>query len=837
MSDKTDEYRVTPDRLHRRCDPAELGFDTTAELEPLDHALGQEEAFSALAFGLALRRPGYNLFILGAPGSGRHSSARRALEAVARDEQTPPDWCYVTDFDDHRRPRALGLPSGRGPELASAISELVEDLRSAIPEALQSEQVQARRSSLAEHAGKAATELMDRLRQELTDDPKVALIGDPGSVTVVGARGGEPLSRRAFQDLPDEMRHEIEERVISATSQLFDVQRRIQAIRREAQEEVRHLHQEVAKQVVQHRVAEIRSQFEDVPEVVEHIDRVEKDIVEHALEFAPREEPEVLAHVLGADSSAFFRRYEVNVLVTREPDSGAPVVEEPHPHLRNLMGRIEGEMRFGVIVTEFARICPGAIHRALGGYLLLDAEEVLTRPLVWPTLKRALATGEVVPADPSSEVGLLPTPSLQPAPIPTVLTVILVGTPRIYYRLKALDPDFDELFKVKVDFAPDLTRTTDSERAYGRFVAAACERHDLPPFDAEAVARLVEESGRLAGDQTKLTTQHRPMVDLIVEAAHHAREADGSGGALVRAADIDAAIAARDARNGRPKRRLLELIERGILRFQPAGEAIGQVYGIGLISIGDDAFGRPIRLSASAYLGSGGVIAIEREVEMAGRIHNKGVLVLTGYLGEKFAQKRPLILTASLSFEQMYEEVEGDSASAAELYVLMSQIGQIPVTQTVAVTGALSEEGDILPVGGVTEKIEGFYEACERVGLDGTQGVIFPRRNLDSLVLRRPVRDSVEAGRFSLWAIDRVEEGWPILSGLEAGERGADGAFPEGTAHRAVDERLAAWANLWSRSGGGAGEAVPDEPAGVVPVSPDGPPANDELPTPEEIEP
>jgi predicted ATP-dependent protease len=784
------------------CDPESLGFATTDELSvPETVVIGQDEAKRALDFGFSLHERGYNVFVLGLPGSGRFSFARRMAEERARSRPAPADWCYVYAFDDPRRPRAVELPPGRGPEFRDAMAEVVADLRGAVPQALESDHVSDRRAEIVERHGARAGELMEAAQRELREDEWVALVGTPDAMTVVPARGGEPLTQAAYEALTDETRDEVDEHVRRAARAVLEAQRKGRQVEREARIEVAGYHQEVAGEIVDQRLDSVRDQFQGVLSVLAYLDEAERDIVRNAEAFLrsgpvglfPTSETEAAEE----GTSEFLKRYSVNPLITRKDGDGAPVIEESNPHLRSLFGRTEGQMRLGVMVTDFTQITAGAAHRANGGFLLLRAEEVLSRPLVWPALKRMLRTGELRPVDAAAEMGLLAMQSLEPDPIPADLTVVLIGEPRTFYLLQQLDSEFDEVFKVKVDFATDMEREQNGggEEGYAHLIAAECRRRSLPAFDASAVARIIEEGSRLAEDQTKLTTRLRPVLDLVLESAHHAGDDEP-----VTAEHVQAALDDQDLRRRRPERRLLELLERGVLAFDPKGEAVGQLYGIGLSWLGESAFGRPIRVMASAYLGRGGLIHIEREAKLAGRIHNKGFLVVSGYLGRYFARRRPLTLSATLSFDQMYEEVEGDSASAAELYALLSAIGEVPLRQGIAVTGAVNQEGMILPVGGVTAKVEGFFKACTRMGLDGRQGVVFPRRNLDHLCLREDVRRAVTEGHFHLWAIERVEEGWPILSGTDAGESTAEGDFPAGTVHGAVQARLDGWAEQWAET-------------------------------------
>lgn len=794
-------HRLSSSQLHNICDPDRLGFRTTEEVEPLQGALGQEEAMRALRFGVSIPSRGYNLFVLGRAGSGRRTFVRQELEARAKGEPNPSSWCYGFNFKDPRHPKVLELPPGKATLLKARLDALIADLRKAIPQALEAEDVSNRRAAIYEERSRQAAALMVEFRREVEGNPRVALLGNQDGVVLVPARGREPLAREAFEALPAQEREATEAQVRELSKKLFQVQRRVHELQREAEALAEELHRQVTKSVVDHRFSLLRELNQESPTVLRHLEAMAADIVENWERFTAREgegEPGDDRNL--REREDFFLRYRVNPLVPGERKGGAPVIFESNPTLWNLLGRIEGQIRFGVMVTDFTRIAPGALHRANGGYLLLHAEDLMSRPQAWAALKRTLRTGELRPADPAGDLGFMVTETLEPEPVPLQVKVILIGEPTTYYLLRHWDREFDELFKVKVDFTPHMDRTPATEMGYASFVAARCEKEGLPPFEAAAVAAVVEEGSRLAGNQHKLSTRFRAVRDLVREAAHFALE---EGAASVSQRHVEAAIEESFRRNNRPHREMLDLIRRGVLSFEPKGRVVGQIHGIGLIRISDEDFGRPIRVMCSAYLGTEGVINIEREAQMSGRIHNKAFLVLTGYLGRTFAHSKPLLLSASLSFDQLYEEVEGDSASAAELYALLSAIGRIPIRQDVCVTGAINQDGVVLPIGGVTQKIEGVFAAFQEVGLTGEQGVIIPRRNLENLVLRRGVREAVAAGRFHVWAIDRVEEAWPILAGMEAGQPMENGMFPEGTVHGAVAARLDEFAERWRVMGSG----------------------------------
>ncbi len=793
---------LTPQQLHRCCDPSSLGFETTAEIEPLSGALGQEEAMKALAFGVSVASKGYNIFVLGQAGSGRRTFILRDLEARAEKEPTPSSWCYGFNFKDPRHPVALELPAGRANLLRARLDALNADLKRAIPQALEADDVINRRGAIYEDRGRIANATMEAFRKEVEKNPNVVIIGNQDGVVVVPAHKGEAVTKEAYSELPEEARQAIDEAVRTASKKLFQAQKRMHELQREASDLSDELHRQVTRSVVDHRFSILKEFHHESPRVLRHLEEMAADIVENWERFTSTEgeEGETPAGIMGGPNPEdFFHRYKVNPVVTRDRHSGAPVLMESNPNIWTLLGRIEGQVRFGVMVTDFTKIAPGALHRANGGYLVIHAEELLSRPLAWTALKRTLRTRELRPEDPASVMGMMVPETLEPEPIPLNIKVILLGEPNTYYSLQQLDPEFEELFKVKVDFTPHMERTPEAERGYASFVAARCEREKLPPFDATAVAAVVEEGSRLSANQWKLSTRFRAIRDLVREAAHVA----GSKAELVSREHVEGALEDRHRRNNRPHREMLDLIKRGVLFFEPVGEKVGQIHGIGLIQISDEAFGRPIRVMCSAYLGSEGVINIEREALMSGRIHSKGFLILQGYLGRTFARSKPLLLSASLSFDQLYEEIEGDSASAAELYALLSAISGVPIRQNLCITGAINQDGTILPVGGVTEKIEGVFGAFEQLGLTGEQGVIVPRRNVENLVLRRRVRDAVAEGRFKIYAIDRVEEGWPILTGLEAGVMQEDETFPEGTVHRRVVNQLDEFVREWSAMGDG----------------------------------
>lgn len=790
---------LEPERLRKVCDATQLGFQSTAEVEPLREAIGQDLAMQAVRFGLELDHPGYNVYAVGLPGSGRATMIRQLLEDRARGEPTPSDWCYVHNFEDSRTPDALEVPSGRGPQLRSDIEGLINELRASLPRALQSEDFRKERDVIAEGAMEEQRGLIEEFKQDIQDERSVALVQTPTGFVVAPAMGNEPIDEAKFQELSEAQREEILERRREMEKEFAEVQRRVRKVERTAQRRILDLQRAVAHSVVARSISDIKSHWEDVPEVIRYVNRLAENIVQNAEQFSDTGEiGEANAPAPSGENEDPFSRYRVNAIVCHDTDAGAPVVEERNPSYHNLIGRIEHQVQFGTMVTDFSQIQAGAIHRANGGYLILDAKDVLQQPLAWVALKRALQTGLIRLEETVEHTSLVAITTLKPEPIPLSCRVILIGDPYIYHMLYALDDDFRELFKVKADFSPYMQRDTDAERGYGAFLAARCAEEGLVPFHADAVARVVEFGSRLAEHQDRLSTRFGAIGDLAREASHFAKVAESD---RVRASDVRRAIQERDERVNRAERELLTLIESDTLAVEPRGARIGQLYGLAVLSAAEHAFARPIKVEGSAFMGTSGVVDIEREVRLGGPLHNKGVLVLSGYLGDRFAQRHPLILSASLSFDQLYEEVEGDSASAAELYTLVSAIASVPLRQGIAVTGAVNQKGDIQPIGAVTTKIEGFFRACQRRGLTGEQGVIIPSRNLSNLVLRDEVVEAVREGQFHVWPIRQVEEGWPILAGRQAGDADDEGIYPDDTVYGRAAARLWDWAHGWREFG------------------------------------
>jgi lon-related putative ATP-dependent protease len=779
--------RLTADELRRRCEPAALGFRSTEELPALDVMIGQERALTATAFGIGVPHAGYNMFVLGPPATGKTTTMQRLLSRAAEQQPVPPDWCYVHNFDDAYRPLALELPAGRGRELRDEMARFVDECKARLPRAFESEEFNHQKSQIVEDLKREQEKEMAGLDQAARAEG-FAVLRTHGGVAIAPAPLGKPLTHEEFSALPAAVRERLSAGASGLEERVESTVRHLRDLERQAREAHERLVGEVAAVVTRQLIRELRERFAGLVPVQRYLDAVEKDVAGHAEEFRAVEADQQPALPFLPAPEAFLDRYRVNVLVDRAGAQGAPVVREPNPTHGNLIGRIEHRVHFGALVTEFTLIKAGALHRANGGYLILEARDVLTTFLAWDSLKKALKDRAIRIQEPLEELRLVTAATLAPEPIPLSVKVVLIGSPLVFYLLHALDEDFRELFKVKVDFDDSLPRTPEIEGLLARFVAGVCREETLRHFAAAGVARLIEHSARLVADQARLTSRMGELRDLIREAAFWAGRRDHG---LVDAGDVDQAVAQRIHRANLLEERVQRLIDEGTLMIATEGEAVGQVNGISVLVAGDHTFGRPSRITVRSFAGEPGVVDIEREAKLGGRVHAKGVMILTGFLAGRYARERPLALSASIAFEQHYEEIEGDSASSAELYALLSSLSGIPLAQSIAVTGSVNQHGQIQPVGGVNEKIEGFFDVCRTRGLSGRHGVVVPAANARHLMLRDDVVDAVREGRFNVWAVATVDEGLELLTGRPAGERGADGRFPAETVNAAVDEALA----------------------------------------------
>jgi lon-related putative ATP-dependent protease len=786
------------DRLTHRCDPAVFRFATTAELEPLDDVIGQERAARAVDFGVSIARDGYNLFVMGAPGSGKHTLVRRVIALRATRAERPSDWVYVNNFQQPHKPLAIPLPPGRGNGLRRDMETLIEELRGAIPAIFESEEYTAKVEAIDSEFTERHEHAFGALGAEASEQ-KIALLRTPSGFSFAPVKDGEVMSPEEFAKLPEEEQERIEATIVTLQGKLEKLVREVMRWRAERIERVKALNREMTLLAVGHLVDELKRGYHDLPKVVEYLDAVQRDVLDHADDFRKQPEaPAALARLVQRDEPSL-RRYEVNVLVDHSAPDGLPVVFADHPTYQNLTGRVDHIAQLGTLVTDFNLIKAGALHRANGGYLLIDALKLLTQPFAWEGLKRALTRKELRIESLAEMYSLVSTVSLEPEPIPLQAKVVLFGERYIYYLLQAYDPDFGKLFRVAADFSDDFDRTGGTTATFARLVGTLASREKLLPLDPAAVARTVDFGSRYAGDGKKITARLQRITDLLTEADHFAREA---GRAAITAGDVERADAASRDRADRLRERVHEEIVRGTLLIDTAGAKVGQVNGLSVLALGDYAFGEPTRITATTRLGEGQVIDIQREVELGGAIHSKGVLILSAFLAARYSGHRPHSLAASLVFEQTYSEVEGDSASLAELCALLSSLADLPIRQSFAVTGSINQLGEVQPIGGVNEKIEGFFDVCKARGLTGDQGVLIPTANVDHLMLRADVVAAAREGKFRVYAVSTVDQAIELLTGVPAGTPDMVGEGPQATVNGRVAARLRDYSTVrrrWAR--------------------------------------
>ncbi|MBN1945249.1 MAG: AAA family ATPase [Bradymonadales bacterium] len=785
---------LEPGALYRPCDVEQLDFQTTDDLEDLHDVVGQARAVESIQFGIGMRRRGYNLFVLGPPGAGKHAVVKEYLARKAATEPTPPDWCYVNNFKESAKPTVMKLPAGQGEVLRKEMEQLIEELQTTIPAAFESEDYRTRKQEMEEEFQEQHEKALAEVQRK-AKERSIALIRTPAGLAFAPLKDGEVVAPEEFRKMTEQQRAQVEQDVGDLQLELQRVARTVPKWKRDTQQRIKELDREITKAAVANPIEELKKKFKELQVVQEYLEAVEQDIIDNADDFQKEEEalsPGIPGlPSLRLPSTVHFRRYRVNLLVNQQGVSGAPVVYEDYPTFSNLIGRVEHIAQFGALMTDFNLIRPGALHRANGGYLMLDARKVLTYPFAWEGLKRTLHSGFIRVESLEQMLSVVSTVSLQPEPIPLDVKIALVGDRFLYYLLYQLDPDFQELFRVATDFEDDLERNPGNDLLYARMIATRIRKSGLMPFDRQAVARIIEHGARLAGDAEKLTAQVRYIGEVIRETAYWAKEA---GHQVATADDVERAIQAQRYRSGRLRERALEMVQKGVLLIDTEGDKTGQINGLSVIKLGQFAFGRPSRITCRVRLGKGEVVDIERKVELGGPLHTKGVLILSGFLSAHYLPDEPLSLWASLVFEQSYGGVEGDSASAAELFALLSAVAQVPIKQSLAVTGSVNQHGEIQAIGGVNEKIEGFFDLCQARGLNGHHGVLIPHANQQNLMLRREVVEAVEKGQFSIYAIRTVDEGMELLTGLTAGQRSARGRFPRNSLNHRVEKRLKAFA-------------------------------------------
>jgi lon-related putative ATP-dependent protease len=781
--------------LYRHCDLSELPFKSTEDLEELKEIPGQDRAVEAIHFATEIKVDGHNVYVLGPSGSGRHMFVRQYLEEKSAGGPVPDDWCYVYNFDDPRQPRAIAMPAGRSKQLRKDVEHVIQDAQTAIPAAFESEDFQVQREAIAEEFKESQEKVFKSVEDE-AGDRGIGVIQTPTGIAFIPLREGEALGAEEFKKLPNEQQKKFHDDIEDLTQQLQQALRTVPKRAREMRQKIRQLESDVTGLAVSGLFEELLPRYEDIPLVVEHLQKMQQDIVDNVSIFLPQADgqgvPAQIQQAMESRGSAAMRRYAINVLVDNTDTVGAPVVFADKPSFVDLIGRIEHESEFGSLVTNFGLIRPGALHRANGGYLVLDAIKLLSYPQAYDGLKRALKSRELRIRSLADDIGLLSTVTLEPEPIPLELKVILIGERRYYYLLEQYDPEFSELFKVAADFEDQIPRSHQNVENLARWLATTIRNENLRHLDSQGLARLMEDSARRIGDNERLSSDIQRTTDLVREAHYWA---DQAGQALIGAEEVQKAIDARIRRGSRVRDRMQEELLRETFLIETSGERVGQINGLAVMQLGDLAFGRPQRITATVTLGSGELVDIEREVKLGGPLHSKGVLILSGFLRSHYITDRPLSLSASLVFEQSYGGVDGDSASTAELCVLASALANVPLKQSMAITGSVDQHGRVQAIGGVNEKIEGFFDICSQRGLSGEQAVLIPAANVKHLMLRDDVVRAVEAGQFQVYPVSTVDQALELLTGLPAGERDQKGEFPQGSVNFKVRERLIEFAD------------------------------------------
>ncbi len=775
------------EKLCRKCDPALMGSSNSSQISTLKTIIGQERAVKALRFGLGIKEKGFNIFVSGRPGTGRTTAIERFLEEVAAKEPAPFDWCYVNNFHDSYHPCVLRLPAGQAMKFQADMEMFITLVTQDIRNAFESEDYAAHR----EAAVKSIQEQKEQLLESLNEQARklnFIIQATPSGLLTIPLHKGKPLTGEEFLTLQPGEKESITQTQEILEKTIETVLRQVKGLDKNASEAQQKLDQEIGQFAIKHLLNDIRDKYHEIENVQSYLDQVQADILENIPDFKPEteEKPEPAQPFLRSKPDPR-KNYTVNVLVDNSEHQGAPVVIERNPTYSNLFGKIEQEAHFGALTTDFTLIRPGSLHKANGGYLVLPIAEVLSSPLSWESLKHALQNKEIIIEDATDKLGVMSTKSLKPEPIPLDVKVILVGRQDIYQTLLAYDEHFNELFKVKADFDTQMERTAEHINDYAAFISKLCEEEHLKHLDASAMARIVEHGSRLAEDQEKLSTHFGEIADVIREASYYASAENAT---LIALTHVRQAIDERFNRSALIQERMQEMIVRDEIKIDVDGMKCGQVNGLSVIQMGDIEFGQPSRITVSIGLGREGLIDIEREAKLGGPIHTKGVLILSGYLTDKYAQDKPLSLAARLVFEQNYSGVEGDSASSTELYAILSALSGLPVQQGIAVTGSVNHKGEVQAIGGVNEKIEGFFAICEARGLTGKQGVIIPESNACNLMLKESVVEAVKNGSFHVWPVKSIDEGIEILTGVRAGQNLPDGGFEENTVNGLVDKRL-----------------------------------------------
>jgi len=784
--------------LRKQCDPAVFPFKTTEDYDFEYEPLHQERGVGSIDFGLNVKAEGYNIFVCGAAGTGRNTQVKKAVYEIAAQEETPSDWVYVYNFIHEDEPVAISLPAGMGKAFRKEMKELIEELKLDIPKAFESEDYEKRKHDLLRDYKRKRDKTLQKVEDKAYKEGFVLKQTATGVILVPRVEE-RPMNSDEYEKLSDGEKEKIEKKKNELHVKIEQVLSEVRSMERTAKGDIKNLEKEVANFCVKRIINELRNKYRQSEDIMRHLNLVQEDILSNIDNFKQEEEssPAPILGMRQPDKSNAFKKYEVNLLVDHSFSEGAPVIIEPNPTYYNLLGRIEYTAHFGSMTTDFTMITPGSLHKANGGYLILQSFDVLSAFMAWETIKRVIRNHEVKVEDINEQFRLITTTSLKPKPIPCEIKFIMIGPPWLYQLLYKYDEHFRKMFKVKSDFDIEMDRDPEKIKKYAAFVKVRCDAEELRHLDRNAVSRIVEYGSRIRENKDKLSARFVDIADILREANYWAGRDHAT---YVQGKHVERAIQEKIYRSNLIEEKISELISEGTIMIDLDGKKVGQINGLAVYDIGEYMFGKPSRITVKTYMGKSGVVDIERQVKMGGKIHSKGVLILSGFLGERFAQDMTLNLNASICFEQSYSGVDGDSASSTEAYCLMSSLSDVPLKQGIAVTGSMNQHGMIQPVGGINEKVEGFYHVCKIRGLDGSHGVIIPEQNVRNLMLKEEVVNAVKAGKFNIWSVSTVDEGIEILTGKKAGKRNSKGRYAGGTINYLVSAKLRKYAENISKT-------------------------------------